>query len=56
MANTATNFGVGLEKVSAFDKQNEIESLSINKLNSIEDLKRSGIDVNVTPQVTMTNR
>ena len=51
MANTATNFGAGIDKTKG------IEELS-NKLNSIEedDLKRSGLDINVTPQISMTNR
>ena len=59
MANTATNFGVGVDKISAFEKQNTAEAhsiLSINKLNSLEDLKRSGLEINVTPQVSVTNR
>lgn len=59
MANTATNFGVGVDKISEIEKQNTADAhsiLSINKLNSLEDLKRSGLEINVTPQVSVTNR
>ena len=60
MANTATNFAAGVDKKesAALEKQNEIEALNINKINSIEEenLKRSGLEINVTPQVSISNR